>query len=395
MPNKILIMGLPGSGKTTIARKIVKKLLTKYSVLWLNADEVRKENNDWDFSVKGRKRQSTRMKKLANSANTDYVVCDFIAPTKELRLNFDADYVIWMDTIEEGRFEDTNTMFTSPDEYNFRIKQHINDVDVIVNSITGHRNDVGVLHNIQIPEFANMQMLYSGMDSLDRCQDKYKFINYPNKISYDYNSRGFRDTEWPSDGNNAIWCLGDSFTVGLGQPLEETWPQLLQSKTNTRTVNVSMVGASNDWLKRQANYILNEINPIALIIQWSFIHRREKPDTNLSDCERRTYHGGTHIEGEIDESLRLKHMPTDVLNLLSCMSEIESNKNNINVVHSIIPFLPYFDYNIFIKAIHKKCTGIQFVEYNKKIDFARDGYHYGHNTAQNYVDNYINAINSF
>jgi len=116
---KILVMGLPGSGKTTLAQMIVQRL----NAVWLNADEVRKEANDWDFSEDGRRRQSLRMRSLAETsigANRT-VVADFVCPTKKTRENFGADYVIWMDTIKEGRFEDTNKMFEEPTEYNTRV----------------------------------------------------------------------------------------------------------------------------------------------------------------------------------------------------------------------------------------------------------------------------------
>ena len=116
---KILIMGLPGSGKTTLAQMMVPRL----NAVWLNADEVRKEANDWDFSEDGRRRQSLRMRSLAETsigANRT-VVADFVCPTKKTREHFGADYVIWMDTIKEGRFEDTNKMFEKPTEYNTRV----------------------------------------------------------------------------------------------------------------------------------------------------------------------------------------------------------------------------------------------------------------------------------
>ena len=112
-------MGLPGSGKTTLANELGTMLDTKR----LNADEVRKEANDWDFSEEGRKRQSKRMAefalKLKNEGN--YVVADFICPTPEGRSLFPADYIIWVDTIKEGRFEDTNKMFVKPDKYDFHV----------------------------------------------------------------------------------------------------------------------------------------------------------------------------------------------------------------------------------------------------------------------------------
>jgi adenylylsulfate kinase len=93
------------------------------SVRWLNADDVRKKYNDWDFSVEGRIRQSKRMHSLATLMDTDYVICDFICPLPIMRDNFDADYTVWVDTITEGRFNDTNKLFVPPDKYDFRITE--------------------------------------------------------------------------------------------------------------------------------------------------------------------------------------------------------------------------------------------------------------------------------
>ena len=112
-------MGLPGAGKTTLANELGPMLNAKI----LNADEVRKAANDWDFSKEGRKRQAKRMAdfaiKLKNEGN--YVVADFICPTPEARNLFPADYIIWVDTIKEGRFKDTNKMFVKPDKYDFHV----------------------------------------------------------------------------------------------------------------------------------------------------------------------------------------------------------------------------------------------------------------------------------
>jgi adenylylsulfate kinase len=124
MNNRILIMGLPGSGKTTIAY-ILKKKLEEYNyiITWLNADDIRKKHNDWDFSREGRIRQSQRMRELADSEKCNFVIADFVAPLTEMRNNFKADWTIWMDTINQGRFEDTNQIFIKPDVYDFRITE--------------------------------------------------------------------------------------------------------------------------------------------------------------------------------------------------------------------------------------------------------------------------------
>ncbi len=112
-------MGLPGAGKTTLAEALAPMINAKR----LNADEVRKAANDWDFSPEGRTRQARRMADFALKLKSEgnYVVADFICPTPEARKLFPADYVIWVDTIKEGRFEDTNQMFVKPEKYNFHV----------------------------------------------------------------------------------------------------------------------------------------------------------------------------------------------------------------------------------------------------------------------------------
>ena len=115
----ILVMGLPGAGKTTLANELAPLLKAKR----LNADEIRKAAEDWDFSEEGRIRQSKRMAenaiKLKNEGN--YVIADFICPTPEARNLFPADIIIWVDTIKEGRFDDTNQMFVKPEKYDFHV----------------------------------------------------------------------------------------------------------------------------------------------------------------------------------------------------------------------------------------------------------------------------------
>ena len=114
-------MGLPGSGKTYLTERLVPLL----SAAWFNADKIREMTNDWDFSDQGRVRQSNRMKTYADfeKSHGRMVVCDFVCPTKETRQMFDADFTVWMDTIKEGRFEDTNKLFERPCDVEMRITE--------------------------------------------------------------------------------------------------------------------------------------------------------------------------------------------------------------------------------------------------------------------------------
>ena len=115
----ILVMGLPGAGKTTLADEIAPLLNAKR----LNADEVRKAADDWDFSAEGRVRQAKRMADFAVKIKNEghYVIADFVAPTPEARKLFPADFTIWVDTIKKGRFEDTNQMFVEPENFDFKV----------------------------------------------------------------------------------------------------------------------------------------------------------------------------------------------------------------------------------------------------------------------------------
>lgn len=124
MTQRILIMGLPGAGKTYLAQYVLEVLQkADQKVGWLNADIVREKYNDWDFSYEGRIRQSKRMRELADSmTEMHYVIADFVAPLPDMRTNFHADWTVWVDTISEGRYADTNAMFIPPDHYDFRIK---------------------------------------------------------------------------------------------------------------------------------------------------------------------------------------------------------------------------------------------------------------------------------
>ena len=122
---KVLIFGLPGSGKSTLAKPFAELI----GGVHLNADDVREKYNDWDFTPEGRMRQAARMRYLADGIvmSGKVAVADFIAPTEQARMEFNADFTVWMDTIKEGRFEDTNTMFVQPAHCDYHVAEWFDD----------------------------------------------------------------------------------------------------------------------------------------------------------------------------------------------------------------------------------------------------------------------------
>ena len=121
---KILIMGLSGSGKSELAKELHSLFQNdERSSIRINGDEIREAHKDWDFSPEGRIRQAERMARLAKKSNTDYVIADFIAPTKQTRDIFNPDMLIWLDTVRSSKYTNTDVLFEPPLEYNHRITE--------------------------------------------------------------------------------------------------------------------------------------------------------------------------------------------------------------------------------------------------------------------------------
>jgi hypothetical protein len=186
-----------------------------------------------------------------------------------------------------------------------------------------------ILQDLIILSRVNLQCEFSGMDSLEKCFNKDHFQSYPHPVNYHYNSRGFRDSEWPEsleELKNAIWCVGDSFTVGIGQPYNHTWPHMLAAATGRRCINISMDGASNNWISRRAQQIIKEVAPTHMVVLWSYFHRREHPTTEWPDEQRRLY-----------TDLQMLDTNNDLKNFIMCCSDLQKCSSNTSVFNGAIP----------------------------------------------------------
>lgn len=284
-----------------------------------------------------------------------------------------------------------------------------------------------ILPDLILPSRINQRWKYSGIDSFDRCCDREHFKNYSIPIEYVYNSRGFRDKEWPADLTElqeAIWCIGDSFTAGIGQPFAHTWPNILAERINKRTINVSMDGASNDWICRRAMDIANEINPKTIVIMWSFIHRQEDSNYLLDDEHRRlfttsqSHNEDLHkwldqtncvrgisnivVQSSIPEFIpRQNNQPHDLWQSVkghswpSCpqnLSELEKLpqwiKKELKELHSCFDYMKsILEWNDMIANLPA-----DIIYVNERLDWARDHYHFDILTAKWVVDKIENQL---
>lgn len=229
-----------------------------------------------------------------------------------------------------------------------------------------------ILPDFLLPSRQHQIWTESGLDSFKDCHDKKHFKSYPHQVEYRYNSRGFRDAEWPGtleELKNAIWCVGDSFTVGIGSPLAHTWPYQVSQQLGKRTINISMDGASNEWIARKVLQIQETIFPDLIIIQWSYSHRREHKDILLSDEDRRIY----NCKEEIQQ---------DNTNTISCIKAV-AEKSTSNVIHS---FIPEFSCGVHTSQIFSKIKDLLIMSIPEitRLDIARDGHHYDIRTAEKF-----------
>jgi len=215
----------------------------------------------------------------------------------------------------------------------------------------------------------NVQCNYTGLDELYRNLRNYPglqrlkdFISYPYPISYNYNDRGFRDHNWPDDLSDVIWCVGDSFTAGVGVPSKHRWTNILQNKLNKRCINLGIDGASNELIRNICLQILREYNPKTLIPMWSFFHRRHEDPWNL-----------IYNRNNLNPTVDFK-------NFLNCFGEVNVNSFYCNTVHLLIPPQP-IELSHYINIFQ-----------TTTIDVGRDGYHFDYKTAEIYVDHILSKL---
>lgn len=230
-----------------------------------------------------------------------------------------------------------------------------------------------MLENLRLEYLENKILYETGIDSYNQCLDQKHFKNYPYQISYYYNERGFRDTKWPNDLlDDCVWCVGDSFTVGLGSPIERTWVKCLQDKIDKRTINISMDGASNHWIAKCVKKISTEIKPKNIVIMWSYLHRREFNAQNMPDNLKRL------------RFVKYETIEDDLMHFNWCTNLVEKYKGNTNLIHLIIP-KP-------VSEEHKNKLSFNlsnFIGEVPLLDYARDKHHFDKVTSDWVVEQVV------
>jgi hypothetical protein len=194
----------------------------------------------------------------------------------------------------------------------------------------------------------------SGIDTLSKCRDKKHYLSFPKKISYKYNSKGFRDEEWPVDMSDVIWCVGDSFTVGIGQPYEETWPYLLGKTLGKRCINLGEDGCSNDTMALRIQEICKLHSPKLIVVMWSYLARRRVNGENV-EHDKKDFGVDEDLANFLKNYETVNSLPTNIINLL-----IPFAFENIEMLKTKYPNLVCF----------------------AQLDYARDHHHFDVKTSK-------------
>jgi len=158
--------------------------------------------------------------------------------------------------------------------------------------------------------------------------------------------------------------VGDSFTVGIGQPFEETWPQLLEKKTGKRCINIGVDGSSNDTICLRIKEIYRLYKPKLIAVMWSYLSRRRINGEDFQFYKNDFGDAEDYNNFKINFNIALK-IPT-------------------NIIHTIIP-TAYID----ISKNFKNIINI------KQLNYARDYHNFDIKTSEHLVDLLIKKINNF
>jgi hypothetical protein len=217
-----------------------------------------------------------------------------------------------------------------------------------------------VRQRIHIPFYSNLQTTSLGMDSVEYCRNRKLFDQYP-QVTYQFNELGFRTHNVDCFDPHAILVLGDSFTLGLGVNSKDRYSDIIEQTLNHQVLNFSLNGASNDWISRKLEQLLTYFTPRAIILHYTFSHRRERPNSDWFDDER-----------------------TECEPFYSCQENFDNWYNNFNnicnmyqgpLIHSFIP-------NWHTQSVNYAGLGNNILLPVQQIDQARDNFHYGTNTHQ-------------
>jgi|TARA_R110000822_G_scaffold12605_1_gene45458 hypothetical protein len=208
------------------------------------------------------------------------------------------------------------------------------------------------------------------MDTLERCLDKAHYLSYTKNISYRHNSKGFRDHEWPEDLSDVVWCVGDSFTMGIGQPFEETWPQVLESKLGKRCINLGEGGCSNDTMSLRIQEICKSHNPKLIVVMWSYFTRRRVDGVDVSH-DKNDFGDKQDLQNFMNNYTYVNNLPT-------------------TIIHSMIPKAFISDQGT--KYVMKRATDTNQIKHVEQLDWARDHHHFDIQSSAKIVDWIIGEI---
>lgn len=221
-----------------------------------------------------------------------------------------------------------------------------------------------------ISRYANLKCSTLGMDCLEHCFNTAHYKQYPYDVEYSFNDLGFRTRDSCAVNGTEILAIGDSFTLGLGVAEQHTWPAHLEKQLLQPVLNFAMNGASNDWIARKTQQLLGWLRPQAIVVHYTFSHRRERPFSDWPDDER-----------------------TECEPLYSDEENYDNWRKSFDYFASLdIPVVHSFISNWHTQPVDYTALGSNVIPPVFKLDLARDGFHYGVKTNQQLAHDITNLL---